>query len=249
MSDLIGVTMAPSQLRAAPGEEVQASIEVQNVGRVVDAYAVAVEGLPDDWYALEKDSVSLFPGDVEAVGLRFRIPGGSGALAGVYNMTVRVSSTVYPGEETAVQHELRVEPTADFVSTIRPELVAGPSGEYTITVTNTGNTETILDLGGTDAEGICRFSFIPNPLAMAPGEVVECKALVKPGRRPLLEPARRYDLTFTLTPRQISERATLSARLEVVLPAGASGPASPGLVFLLCLLVLFRKKRPDVLER
>ena len=214
MSDLIGVTLIPNQLHAAPGDEVSTVIEVQNVGRVVDSYAVALEGLPDDWFSLETDTVSLFPGDSESVSLEFHIPPGSQALAHPYDVTVRVTSSVYPEEETSVHFSLLVDSVSTFTAEVRPQLVAGASGKYTLFVTNTGNTETTLDLQGSDSEGRCRYSFSPNPLLIGPGESTESVALVKPGRRPFLEPPRRYDLTFTLTPRQVSERVALNARLE-----------------------------------
>ena len=214
MSDLIEVTLTPIRLQAAPDEEIAASIEIQNLGRVVDAYTVEIQGLPAGWFGLQSSSVSLFPGDAEPVALAIHIPAGSEALAGSYEFTVRVSSSVYPGEETIVLQTLQVEEAAGYDARVRPELVAAPSGAYSIAVTNTGNTDITLDLDGTDPEGLCRCSFNPNPLTVAPGETGECAALVRPRRRPLVEPPRRYDLTFNLAARPPNERTSLSVRLE-----------------------------------
>ena len=214
MSDLIGVSLTPTELRVSPGEGISAVIEVQNFGRVVDAYAIDIEGMASGWFTLQRDSVSLFPGDADSVGLTFHVPPGSEALAGAYRLRVMVSSSVFPGEETTVQNTVQVEPVRDYAARIRPELVAAPSGEYSISVTNTGNAEITLDLDGTDPEGLCRCSFNPNPLSVSPGETADAEALVKPRRRPLVEPARRYDLTLNLTPRQPGERTSLTARLE-----------------------------------
>ena len=159
MSDLIGVSLTPTELRVSPGEGISAVIEVQNFGRVVDAYAIDIEGMASGWFTLQRDSVSLFPGDADSVGLTFHVPPGSEALAGAYRLRVMVSSSVFPGEETTVQNTVQVEPVRDYAARIRPELVAAPSGEYSISVTNTGNAEITLDLDGTDPEGLCRCSF------------------------------------------------------------------------------------------
>ncbi|MCY4364976.1 MAG: hypothetical protein OXE17_01925 [Chloroflexi bacterium] len=214
MSDLIGVSCTPTEMRVTPGEETLAFVEVQNLGRVVDAYAIDVEGSASSWLTLGQESVSLFPGDAESVGLTFHIPPGSEALAGTYWLNIAVSSSVFPGEETTVQHSIQVEQVRDYNARIRPELVAAPRGEYSISVTNSGNIDITLDLDGIDPEGLCRCAFNPNPLTVAPGESNDSRVLVHPRRRPIVEPARPYDLTINLNPRERGERISLNARLE-----------------------------------
>ena len=208
--------MTPETLRVLPGEEVSAVIEVQNIGRVVDAYSVEVAGLDSAWYTLERATVPLFPGDTESVALALHIPPGGAALAGRYEIAVKVSSSVFPGEETTFHHAVQVEAVTDYTARVRPELVTARMGEYSLFVTNTGNTEITLDLDGADPEGLCRFSFVDNPLAVSAGESRDTTALVKPSRRPLVEPARLFDITFNLTPRQSTQRTTLNARLEAL---------------------------------
>ena len=100
MSDLILVTLQPSLLQVKPGEELGATIEVQNRGRLVDSYSIEVLGLNPDWYELADDTVSLFPGDSEIVSLVFNPSAGSNAVADSYDFTIKVSSNVSPSEIT-----------------------------------------------------------------------------------------------------------------------------------------------------
>ncbi|MDE2843017.1 MAG: hypothetical protein OXN21_06510 [Chloroflexota bacterium] len=214
MSDLIVVAAAPEALSGPPGEQVTAQVQVQNFGRVVDAYSVEVQGLNPDWYVLSTDSVSLFPGDSGQLNLVINIPAGSGATAGWYEFYIRVASGVFPGEETIVPLVVRVEPVSEYHAQVRPELVEGRAGRFTLNVENTGNTEVVLDLDGADPEGFCRFSFSENPATVEPGTTREVQVLAKPRRRPFVEPSRTHSLVFSLSPRQSAERTSLTARLE-----------------------------------
>ena len=152
MSDLIGVTLNPEGLRVTPGDELRAVIEVQNAGRVVDAYSIEVQGLDPAWYSLGAPEVSLFPGDSETVDIVLRSPIGSDAAAGSYELTIRVTSSVSPSEETTVRTTLEVEPVYAFEPRVRPERVTGAVGAYSLTIANTGNAELTIDLEGSDPE-------------------------------------------------------------------------------------------------
>ena len=111
---------------------------------------------------------------------------------------------------------MEIEPVVEYAARVRPELVVGGVGEYSLYIESSGNTEVTLDMDGADAEGYCRCAFSPNPAVVGPGSAQEVKILVKPRRRPFVEPARAYNLTFNVTPRQVAERSSLNARLEAV---------------------------------
>lgn len=216
MSDLIGVVVAPEALRGPPGEQVTAQIQVQNFGRVVDAYSIEVQGLHSDWYELSADSVSLFPGDSGQLNLVINIPAGARAAAGTYEFDIRVESSVFPGEVTIFPQVVRVDPVSEYSVRVRPELVEGRVGRYTLNIENTGNTDVTLDLDGADPEGFCRYSFSDNPAEVEPGTTKEVQILTRPRRRPFVEPSRTHNLVFNLTPRQLAERTSLNARLDAV---------------------------------
>lgn len=237
MSELILVTLQPRRLQVKPGEELNASIEVQNHGRVVDSYSVEVLGLNAEWYQLPDANVSLFPGDSEAVRLTFRPPAGSAAVANSYDFTIRVSSSVAPAEVTNLNGSLEVEPSYGHHLNIRPEKITGVVGSYIFGIANTGNAELVFDLEGSDPEGFCRFTFQPFPPAVAPGEYAEVAVTVKPSRRPFLEPPRTYDLTIVAAPRQTTERPTFHAQLDA-LPWARKWYFPAALVMLAVLAVI-----------
>ena len=216
MSDLIGVALAPKALRVSPGEEVSAVIQVQNLGRVVDANSIEVRGLDAASYEIETDIVSLFPGDAREVHLVVNVPSRAAAVAGSYEFTLKASSSVFPEEETTIHHTVEIVPVTEYVARVRPELVTGRVGEYSLSIDNTGNTEITLDLGATDREEFCRSSFSANPVVVGPGSSMDLQLVARPKRRPLVEPARTYNLTVNVAPQQSGERTSLNARLEAV---------------------------------
>ena len=216
MSDVIRATVQPDHLRAEPGEEVQAAIEVQNAGQVVDAYSVQVVGLDFDWYQLSTSRVSLFPGDNEVVNLTIRPPAGCEAIAKSYQLAITVASSVSLGEETRVDAVLEVAPSYTFDLEIRPEKATGAVGHYNLSITNTGNAPIAFDLEGSDPEGFCRCSFQPSVPEVAPGEKADVAVTVKPGRRPFLDPPRTYDLAFVAAAQQTLDRPTLHAQLDAL---------------------------------
>jgi len=216
MSDLIRVVLQPENLVVKPGEQLQTVIEVQNAGRVVDAYSIEVLGLEPGWYHLASGSVSLFPGDGEPVNLTLSPPAGSEAVARSYEFTIKVFSTASPNEETTVHPVLEVEPDYSFGVDIHPEKVTGKVGSYNISISNTGNAPLTFDFEGSDPEGFCRCSFRPSPATVAPGEVVDVAITVRPTRRPFLEPPRTYALTFVAAPQQTTDRPVLRAELDAL---------------------------------
>ena len=52
MSNSIEVTITPDDLRAQPGAEVEAVIEVTNAGRILDFYSIEITGVADGWWHL-----------------------------------------------------------------------------------------------------------------------------------------------------------------------------------------------------
>ena len=68
MSNSIEVTITPDDLRAQPGAEVEAVIEVTNAGRILDFYSIEITGVPDGWWHLSESELSIFPGDTQSAG-------------------------------------------------------------------------------------------------------------------------------------------------------------------------------------
>ncbi len=74
MSDAIEVKLSTEHVVINPGEKAEVTAEVRNAGDVVEVFSVAVEGIESDWYSLSVTSISLFPGDKEAIRLSLAPP-------------------------------------------------------------------------------------------------------------------------------------------------------------------------------
>jgi hypothetical protein len=103
------VTLTPSQVDIAPGSPpAEMAISVRNGGPTVDQYGIEIEGLEPGWYALDVQSLSLFPGDSFDGKLTLRVPQGSKPVAGAYQFTVQVRSRSNPEISGAARGLARV---------------------------------------------------------------------------------------------------------------------------------------------
>jgi hypothetical protein len=112
------VTLTPSQVDIAPGSPpAEMAISVRNGGPTVDQYGIEIEGLEPGWYALDVQSLSLFPGDSFDGKLTLRVPQGSRPVAGAYPFTVQVRSRSNPEISGAARGLARVGQGAAVRST------------------------------------------------------------------------------------------------------------------------------------
>jgi hypothetical protein len=103
------ITLTPSQVDIAPGSSpAEMAVSVRNGGPTVDQYGIEVEGLESGWYALDVQSLSLFPGDSFDGKLTLRVPPGSRPVAGAYPFTVHVRSRSNPEVSGAARGLARV---------------------------------------------------------------------------------------------------------------------------------------------
>ena len=96
MSETISVNLTPNVLEVMPGQEVQASVEVENRGHILDVYSIEVYGLDSSWIQLSERSFSVFPGDTATALLSFRPPGVNSTTAMTYEFTVAITSQYFP---------------------------------------------------------------------------------------------------------------------------------------------------------
>ena len=83
--------LAPAEVvAAAGGEPAPAVLTIENTGRTVEQFTVALTGLDPAWVSLPAGPVSLFPGERQAVPIRLHPPGQGAALAGRYPFGVVV---------------------------------------------------------------------------------------------------------------------------------------------------------------
>ena len=101
----IGLSLSMPRIQLAPGQSLDGSILVRNLGDKAGAqFKLEVEGLEADWYEIGPGPI-LFPGAAKEVSLRIFHPGRPTPGAGEYRFVVRATApAAYPGQSaTAVQ--------------------------------------------------------------------------------------------------------------------------------------------------
>ena len=214
MSEIISVNLTPNILEAMPGQEVQALIEVENRGHILDVYSIEVFDLDSSWIHLSAHRLSIFPGAAATALLSFRPPGVNDTTAMTYNFTVEITSQYFRGERVSKTGQLTVQPIYSFFHELRPTRVTGKEGRFIDTINNTGNAALNFAVHGETPDGLCEFLVEPLPITVPPQQSLEVQVLAKPTRRRWVGKNKTHNITFTITPEQTPKVATLAATLE-----------------------------------
>ena len=237
MSETFSLKLTPNLLEVMPGQEVQALVEVENTGHILDVYSIEVAGLDSSWVNLSEGNFSVFPGNRATAVLSFRPPGVSNTIANTYEYSVEVSSQYFPGQRISIPGQLVVQPIYSFFHDLHPSRVTGAEGRFTNTISNTGNADLTFTIQGETPEGLCAFLVQPNPVTVPPQERLDVDILAKPTRRRWLGKNKTYNITLTVIPEQTPQVATFAATLEA-LPRLRLWHLALAALFLLLLLVL-----------
>ena len=202
-------------LEAEPGQEIETSISIQNLGVAVGVFSIAIDGLDPTWYRLSTNNVSLFPGDQTTVTLTVAPPRLGTSLAGTYDFQCKVTSQKEDEEEQSIHLSLVVRPFFEFLIDYSPQRARGARAAHTLSITNSGNSELGFELSGRDTDGLCQFSFEPEAPVVAPSATLEVPVVVR-GKRPLRGAPVQYQYEVTATPVDgVAEASSRPGFLEV----------------------------------
>lgn len=197
----IVVTLTPSIVTFVPGDPpMDLTVEVSNMGNVVDEFTIEIEGLDPTWYTLDAHSVSLFPGDNGQITLRITLPRGMGAVAGEYPFVLRARSEDAPTRFAQVNGVVQVETQSSFDIALQPRRVTGRRGNYRITLSNRGNRKLQLSLGGHDADDALQYNFRNSDPVLDPGETATVPLEVKAPGLGFVGPHTTYNFTINAIP-------------------------------------------------
>src|SRR5438067_7203922 len=89
MAQSVRVAVIPEAAQVAPGGQLSVSLTVQNAGGRPTWYRLAVDGIPPDWYSLNRPRISLRPAASTQVLLTVHPPAGTVATDGRYAISVQ----------------------------------------------------------------------------------------------------------------------------------------------------------------
>lgn len=145
-----GVNLFSDQtsLTTHPGESVIYTITVENTGNTEDTIDISKSGANSHWGTLSHNSVNIQPGSSQDITLTVDVP--SDAQTGDHTILVKGTSQGDPSESSEISTITKVESYIYGVN-LEPEyqeesLEQGDSHGFTISVSNTGNTQETIKL-------------------------------------------------------------------------------------------------------
>ena len=178
MPDLsVAINAEGAQL--VPGGAASVTVEVRNLGTVVDRYRCEIVGMDPAWVTVSPQSLELFPpregsDSPPSVG-RFTVsihpPRSSAATAGPWTIGAKVQSEHDPANRLVEEATVVFLPFGALEADLRPSLAAGRFGaKTTLAVANRGNRPEAVEISGSDRADKVAFDIRPTSLALAAGE-------------------------------------------------------------------------------
>ena len=126
----------------------EATLQVQNLGSIVDQFTIGIEGIDQSWFSSSEPSVSLMPQNTADVQCSFQPLKKQGVRSGNYSFVISVRSQAKPEEVTTITGQLEVLPAPECTIEVLPMHVVGrKKGIFRLNVQNTGVTDVILAIG------------------------------------------------------------------------------------------------------
>jgi hypothetical protein len=165
------VTVSPDRVDADPGDAVNIEVTVRNTSDIVEHYVIDTLGLPDGAVAESEPAVTkLRPGETGTATVRLAVGKEPPATAGLYTLGVLVRSRYRDEVSRCEELPLTVAQVDSITVRVEPEVATGGrSAQYTVEVTNGGNTPARLRLSSTDPERKVTAAFRPPTVDLPPG--------------------------------------------------------------------------------
>ena len=228
---VLSVPPQPIQPGGAPAE---ATLVVQNLGRLVDELAVVVEDLPTAWVKVGLPRLVLRPGEQAEVPITIAPPRQSSSRAGDYDFNVSVTSRE-TGREGVANGRVVVLPFEDTKLALQP---VRAKRNFRLTATNDGNAHATYALSGVDDEEAFDYNFAKPNLELAAGQSTSLPFKVNRRRHALFGAATAAPFVVVATP--TTDRGTKAeVRGQLVVAPPLEPTKRPAMMMaVLALLVL-----------
>lgn len=215
---MIEVQLSASEIPIEPGNTAQLTVTVTNRQTHEDFFALEVEGVDVEWYALPVPVLRIPPDSLQSSRILFKIARSSASRAETYPFLVRVKSQE-TGETAVQQATLVVKPFSGLQVEVQPRRAAATYFNscpvIDVSVTNLGNHEETVTLAAHDPEEGCTYEFDPERITIQPGHTELVPLEVQPKTRPVLGSPHLFG--YTVTARSIADSfvsGTANAQLE-----------------------------------
>ncbi|HYU49182.1 MAG TPA: hypothetical protein VEO91_04520, partial [Candidatus Limnocylindria bacterium] len=160
----LAITLNAAGLQVMPGQAASFTVEVRNLGTVVDRYRCEMVGMDASWVTVTPASLELFPAreldergrsDAPPTVGRFTVavhpPRSAAALAGVWPIGAKVASEHDPANRLVEEATITLLPFGALDADLRPALMGGRFGASTaLHLANRGNRPEAVTISGSD---------------------------------------------------------------------------------------------------
>jgi hypothetical protein len=175
-----GVTLVPPSEPVEPGGTGTAAVRVRNTGQVVEQFRIELVGPVTAFASVEPAELRLFPGDQGEATVRFQPPRDATVAAGAQTFAVRVTPVADPASGLVEESTVTIGGFAAIAADISPRNVDGNSATHAVTVRNTGNAPTGVELAFVDPDERTAGSLQPSALQVDGGATATATLKVAP---------------------------------------------------------------------
>ena len=191
----LALTVNAAGVQVMPGQVATFTVEVRNLGTVVDRYHCDVVGMDPAWTTVTPASLELFPqreleergrSDAPPMVGRFTVsvhpPRNAAATAGAWPIGAKVSSEHDPTIRLVEEATVTILPFGALDADLRPVIMGGRFGATTaVHLVNGGNRPEAVTIVGTDRAERLDFKIDRPLLTIGPGESVNVKIRISGG--------------------------------------------------------------------
>src|SRR5881409_3153390 len=191
----LAITLNAAGVQVMPGQAASFTVEVRNLGSVVDRYRCEIVGMDPGWVTVTPASLELFParepdersrGDAPPTVGRFTValhpPRSAAATAGDWPIGAKVVSEHDPANRLVEEATITILPFGALDADLRPALMGGRFGANTVVhLTNAGNRAEAVTIAGTDRAERIDFRIDRPILNLGPGETVNVRLRLSGG--------------------------------------------------------------------
>jgi len=216
VSDKIKASLSTVGIEAsAGGMPVQTTLDLQNLGEIVDKLLLEVKGVDESWYSLSASSVALMPQATGQVIVSFQLPKKQGVKTGTYPFAVSVRSESRPEDEACVVGTLEVLPSLEYKLAVRPyRVTTRRKAKFRVNLTNTSVSNVAISLDATDLDEGLKFHFKDEAPVVPAWKTIEVPVYFKPKKGGTIGEHRRFDITITSTATDTGDSQTVNCELH-----------------------------------
>lgn len=197
MARAIQLTNLPPAIDVIPGTMQRFVMTLHNTGAIVDQFTLSLNGLDSDWYMLEPNSITLFPGASGQAELSVYPPTGTTSAAGAYPITVDIASASAPDGGGTFNSTINVGTVGQLGMEVRPSTAQGRRAAFRVIWQNRTNAPVTVELDARDTEEGLRYRIDPEGGVDVPaGGEQTVEVAVKPEHRETIGEPHPYQIAF-----------------------------------------------------